>query len=194
MKAFPLFAAAVLVLVITSTAPAVDQISDTFTLLQNGTPVFAPVSFLEADEQRTPPGTLIGITQPGLVDLTQSGNYTIVRDPDGSISDVFGVADFGAVGGIVVSFFSAAESGATIVPIEFQVPVGGMPTTLAEGNGGPFDATRYLSSEFRSQGYTLTFQSDSDLVPEPSSLTLLGLSGLGLIQFAYRARKPRRLR
>ena len=148
-----------------------------------------------ADEFGEDPNALYFIPVPGLANTDQLGNPTYLLEPDGSQSDVFGVAlvslqvlcDAGYVGNMdglgelvpVLGFQSDSET-----PVAFGANEQGI--TLQEGNGGPFDATMYLSDFYRTNlGYTATFRSDSEAVPDNGgSLELLGASlfALGLLR------------
>jgi hypothetical protein len=182
-----LFAVGVVLL---SSLPCVAQApnSDAFTFFQNSGQL---ASFLIPEDDPTlDGGGPIGLGSSGgfspLPDMTQYGNYTVLTEGNGTISDVFGVVNFS--GTFFIGFQSDPEGGIASVSSTFVNPNGGTPTTMPEGSGGPFDATKYLSSAQRGQGITATFQSDP-AVPEPSTLTLLGLGSLGLVGYAWRRRK-----
>ena len=185
---------AVAALILSSSLPATAQLgpgeSDRLLILQNGVDFGQPLSILEANETG-----IIGLAFLSINSVSPAGNaalfgsYTVLTEPDGTISDVFGVFSV-PNSPLGIGFFSAPESGATTVPVFFINPTGaGTPSTLPEGNGGPFDATKYLNPILQQQGFTATFQSDGETVPEPSTLTLLTLAGLGLVRHAYRRRR-----
>ncbi len=126
-------------------------------------------------------------------DPSQFGNYTVLTEPDGSISDVFGVVRDPSpdLTGTFLAYISDGEGGLSSVPAVFVNPAGGQPIMMAEGNGGPFDATMYLRPDL--QGLKAAFQSDAEpangAVPEPSTLALLCLGGFGLAGYAWRRRR-----
>ena len=160
--------------------------SDTVRFFLNGVPFFSfPLS--EGQEPVTVTFlSLMGVDPTG--DATRYGSYTILTEPDGTISDVFGVVPTGAPGAFDFAFFSDAEIGSSSVPAAFVNPAGGIPILLAEGNGGPFDATFYLSPTLQRLGMTATVQSDAEAtVPEPGTLALLAM-GLAAVVSVRRKR------
>ena len=104
------------------------------------------------------------------------GSYTVLTEPDGTISDVFGVVPVDTIGPSNFAFFSDSETGSTTVPSQFINPAGDTPIILAEGNGGPFDVTNYLSPVVQDLGVTANFRSDAESVPEPATLALVGMA------------------
>jgi PEP-CTERM motif len=182
-------------LIVSTSLPATAQLgpgeSDKLLIFQNGTPAGTlPISETSEINVVTAATTILNSVNPA-GNTALFGSYTVLTEPDGSISDVFGVVSFpGSPLGI--GYSSAPESGMTTVPSFFINPSGaGTPITLPEGNGGPFDATMYLNPILQQQGFTATFQSDAETVPEPSTLTLLALGGVGLIRQAYRRRRQK---
>lgn len=106
---------------------------------------------------------------PNLADPAQFDNPTFLVDPNGQISDIFGVAfippfDFPSPDhDAFVGFISGGDLGTGAGVLE---------------TGQPVDATIYLTPELQRLGYTATFWS---AVPLPGTLVLLvvGLAGLG---------------
>jgi hypothetical protein len=125
------------------------------------------------------------------LDPNGGGGPTPLIESDGSISDIIGVcASCGLGGGIAIAFLSDTNVPLSAVDLGFFLgsPRTGVPET------GPFDATAYLSPVLISEGFTLTFTSDVEAVPEPAALPLFA-TGLGVMcWFAWRRKRKAALR
>ncbi len=110
---------------------------------------------------------------PTLIDPNQFGNATVLRESDGSDSDIFGICTCGPNGDLAFGFASDSET--------LGVNFGTFPRTFFEGVGGPFDATLYLDQGLQAAGWTATFTSDG--VPEPATwaIMLIGFGGIGAL-------------
>ncbi|MCU1339213.1 MAG: hypothetical protein JWO19_4794 [Bryobacterales bacterium] len=128
------------------------------------------------------------------VDSSQLGSFTILTEPNNTRSDIFGVADLCRLDNAdcdrgehqyVLAFVSDSETSQAHLFYDDQGTSNAI--TLAEGSGGPFSATRYLSSSLQQSGWTASFSSDL-VVPEPASL---GIMFLGLLAIGLYARQGR---
>jgi hypothetical protein len=111
----------------------------------------------------------------------QFGNPTVLLDPSGAISDIFGVVQIGN-GSYAIGFMSDDNLDLGVAAQLFGFnPAAGNLISFPEVEGQVYDATMYLNLETH-QGYTATFQSDGDerQVPDGgSTLFLLGLAMAG---------------
>ena len=175
-----------------ATLPAAAQapVSDTVFFFQRGQLVLSFPLTETGEGGLTTFFLLLGVSPTG--NPAQYGSYTVLTEPDGTISDVMGVVPGNVMGTFNLAFSSDAETGLTMVPSAFINPTGaGTPVTMPEGNGGPFDVTQYLSPTLQNMSITATFQSDAEGVPEPTAFALLGIGGLGLVGYAWRRRQMR---
>jgi len=159
-----------------------DTLSDSLTVFDPAGNVAYSVSVTEGLED---PNEIYFINVSGLIDPSQVGNATTLVEPDGSYSDIFGVA--GINGALFLAFNSDIEG--------FPAAYGSQGNIfLPEGQGGVFDATMYLDPGLQAQGFHAQFFSDGDaVVPEPGTLTLLatGLLGtLGSIRKRFQLKAP----
>lgn len=121
--------------------------------------------------------------EPNFVYVNVAGNaalfgaYTTFLEPNGSVSDAFGVA-VGGPQAYTLGFYSDTDTSSVLI--------GPGAVNIAEPNG-PYNITRYLDPGLQDQGWTATFESDAR-VPEPATL---GIIGAGLAGIALRRRKSK---
>jgi hypothetical protein len=150
-------------------ADPVDPVSDWLRVYNQAGQIVYQVSVTESLED---PNQIYYIDQPGLADPAKFGYATTLIEPDGSYSDIFGVAN--TAGGLFLAFSSDGD------PLPTQYGSQGY-YFIPEG-GGIHDATMYLDPALQAQGYTAQFAS----VPVPSALLLLGSGLIGLAGYRRR--------
>lgn len=158
----------------------VNGLSDGMFVLDPNGNIFASMTNTEADEVANGPAFIYSIFDPTLIDPAQFGHATVLIEPDGTDSDIFGVAS--VAGGLLLSYSSDVEG----LPAHY----GGDPNFiyLPEGPGGFYDATKYLSTALQAQGFQAVFYSDPE-VPEPSTLVLAAFGLIGLAVSRWRRKR-----
>lgn len=130
------------------------------------------------DEISENPTVVYGLPQAG--NPAVFGNYTILLEPDGSFSDIFGIADlFDGLGPTNLAFASDQEG----IPSPFEGSIGGGAFQFVElpGMSGFWSASYYLNPAVFPGGTSAIFYSDIEPIPEPSTIVLCGLGALGVI-------------
>jgi hypothetical protein len=152
-----------------STPASAAAISDSMTVWDPTGAVAFKTLAMEPDD----PDTFY--TTPVAVDVTQFGNPTVLLEPNGRASDIFGVCTLDSGATFTLCFNSDSE---TVGP-----NFGPFPRTFPEGDG-KFDATLYLDPALQAAGWTAQFQSD---VPEPATWAMM-LLGIGAMGWSLRRR------
>jgi hypothetical protein len=161
-------------LLLCATPVLADTISDSLTVYSPSGNAVASVSAPEASEDSN---HVYIIPYTGVVNEQLFGDPTVLLDPDGKVSDVFGIYE--QDDNLYLAFESASGTSAPAFGTSDRI--------FPEGNG-VFDATLYLSPGLQQDGYTATFSSDTDTVAEPSTVVMLSIGLLFVIGKAARKR------
>jgi hypothetical protein len=162
--------------------PALASVSDEMIVYDPGGAIYARLPASENQE-----GGLYHF-DPSVIlpDSVRYYDYTLVYEPDGTtVSDVFGVMDIGSMfNSILVLGFTSDPLPIPSVPWAYFGYYNPFASVVVEGPDGCLaDATKYLPPDLRAAGWTATFSSDGDAVPEPATLivwSVLGATGAGL--------------
>ena len=122
---------------------------------------------------------------PAMVDV-----ISFVRDPASlALSDVFGLACVGGGDCQGNPHYLAFVSNIDPNPLVFDPHVPFTAVNIVEiSGGGPYDATPYLSPDWRNSGYRAAFYSYGE-VPEPSTIALISMALLSLFGFGLMRRR-----
>jgi hypothetical protein len=177
-----------------------DGVSDAIALYFHSTLPSAETASLESEETTFGSNPRFNILSLGGAlgggDHNMVGKATELLEPDGSVSDIFGVIDYHSQGANApngcFAVYLAGNLDACVFltyssdPAPFIDAFGGVSFTHPEG-AGVFDATVYLTPGEQTEGFTAQFASDGDPtgVPEPGSLILFG-GGLLALAAAFR--------
>ena len=112
------------------------------------------------------------------IDETQVTVPTVLLEDPATISDVVGIMNVG--GALVFGFIS------------FDIPltdIGLPPDSILVNEPGDHDVSRYMTPSLQSAGFTATFTSDGDAVPEPATMSLVGVAAVGLLLLRRRLQR-----
>jgi len=164
--------------------------SDSLTVYDGSGAVLFSVSATE-DQEKDDPGRLFYISPKDLSSFSDAANIFLC-DPNGKISDEFGIFkldDYSkdSKGSDGWSWGSNDQEDQYVLgfisdPADFDVKCDKTITCVPEATGVfPGNATLFLSDKLQDKGYTATFISDIEPVPEPATTGLFfGIAALGL--------------
>ncbi len=192
MKTSSSICVAVVGIVLVAAAPAkASVVSDTFTVFDPTGAVAA--SATDGGIESSCVGFACIVTIPGIApNVPLETTPTLVLEPDGTPSDLFGVYCAGqSPNGAPTDCALAFVSDPLPNGLNFQGTLG---PVSESATGGSFDATSYLDASLQDAGWHATFVSDGDPstdndVPEPITLSLFGAGLAGAL--AMRRRKTK---
>jgi hypothetical protein len=165
---------------LTARANPVDPISDWLRIYDPSGAIAYEVSVTESQEAVNGANQVYYIPYPGLVDVSQFKNPTVLHKASGPLqgqaADIFGVGviNYGLPGG---GFFLAFASDSETEPA-YHNPTNALINYVKTHE--IWDATMYLAPDLRAQGWTAEFYTTLYVAPLPGAMLLLGSGLLGL--------------
>jgi hypothetical protein len=180
--------------VFTAVPGRADAISDVLTIFNPAGQISQVLTASESQEGNG--GNLFFIGIASLADPAQFGNPTTLCEPGTSpcdattpftsLSDIVGVIQ-ATIGGRTFSFIGFTSDGENGLAPGIELAFGGTGNnfiTEVANTNQVIDVTYLLNPTLRSAGWTATFQ--SEFVPEPGTMVLLGTGLLGLMGVSRR--------